>query len=419
MLLLLMEKLDILTFTLFKTDINTQELNNDKLKKLNILFPEIEKRNKNKNKNNVLKNHKIQNQKENISNKVNLILNKLSEKNIDNLVIEFIENINQVNIESFKEIQKTFYIKIISEINFVNIYLEFLKIIGLIYNKVQQFNLSYFYDLVESKFKNDYTNYEVKSSSEYNFINDFNGETYRNNNLILINTMIESKIISDDIYKYCDQVILDQTLFLSDIYYWYNSKNRKLTIPELEKIKSIINRKDISVRDSILLKNLIHDYDNLVTTIQNNNNLVVSTIQNNNLVVSNNKQKVNTINLECDHIIDEYLSYKIVDDIKYFIDTRCIDTINKNKFCEILINKYFLANKEISDEIIQLIKQLVKVRILFKSNFSRGLLLIYNNWNDLLIDFNNPIPKIKVLLSTLKSIGITKGLEELLEKYII
>ena len=72
-----------------------------------------------------------------------------------------------------------------------------------------------------------------------------------------------------------------------------------------------------------------------------------------------------------------------------------------------------------ADEIIQLIKQLVKWRILFKSNFSRGLLLIYNNWDDLLIDFNNPIVKIKLLLSTLKSIGITKGLEELLEKYII
>ena len=135
MLILLMEILDIPTFTLFKSNINTQELNNDILKKLNILFPDIEKKNRNKNKNNVLKNQKVQNQKENISNKVNLILNKLSEKNIDNLIIEFIENINQVSIESFKEIQKSFYVKIISEINFVNIYLEFLKVISLLYNK--------------------------------------------------------------------------------------------------------------------------------------------------------------------------------------------------------------------------------------------------------------------------------------------
>ena len=118
MLILLMEKLDISTFTLFKTNINTQELNNDILKKLNMLFPEIEKRNKNKNKNNVLKNQKIQTQKENITNKVNLILNKLSEKNIDNLVIEFIENIRIQSSDEYNEFLRVFYLKILSEINF-------------------------------------------------------------------------------------------------------------------------------------------------------------------------------------------------------------------------------------------------------------------------------------------------------------
>ena len=142
-----MDKIDIPTFITFKSDLNTQELNNDILKKLTTMFPDIDKKNKNKNKNkvNVLKNQKIQIQKDNITNKVNLILNKLSEKNIDNLVIEFIENINQISIETFDEILKTFYLKIISEINFITVYLNFLKIIGLIYNKVQNYNLSYFY----------------------------------------------------------------------------------------------------------------------------------------------------------------------------------------------------------------------------------------------------------------------------------
>ena len=136
--------------------------------------------------------------------------------------------------------------------------------------------------------------------------------------------------------------------------------------------------------------------------------------------IQQNKPKINTtntINLECNHIIEEYLLIKSVDDLKYFIDTRCVDTINKNKFCEILINKYFSSNKETCDEIIQLIKQLVALHILFKSNYSRGLTMIYNNWNELSIDYDNPIPKIKLLLTTLKSIGITKGLETLLEKY--
>ena len=391
--------MDISTFILFKSNINTQELNNEILKKLNILFPDVEKRNKNKYKNNILKTQKIQNQKENISNKVNLILNKLSEKNIDNLVIEFIENINQV------------YLKIISEINFINIYIEFLKIIGYLYNQIQEYNLSYFFEIVESKFKNDYTTFEINNN--INFLNELNSETNRTNNLILINTMIEYKLISNEIYNYCDEIILNQTLFLSDIYYWFNSKNRKLTNHENLKIKELLN-KNITPRDLILLKNLLQYESSCNIKLEQ----VIVNIKPEQVIV-NIKQNINTINLECNYIIEEYLLYKSINDIKYFIDTRCDDTINKNKFCENLINKFFTLNKETSDEIIQLLKQLVKSRILFKSNLSRGLLLIYHNWDDISIDYDNPILKIKLLLSTLKSIGITKGLEELLEKYKI
>jgi len=413
-----MDKLDISTFILFKSDINTQELNNEILKKLNIMFPDYEKKNKNKNKNktNILKNQKIQTQKENISNKINLILNKLSEKNIDNLIIEFIDNINQVTLDTFKEIQKTFYLKIISEINFIDIYLEFLKIITFLYNNVQEYDLNYFYDIVESKFKTDYTNYQINADNSLNFLNDLNGENNRVNNLTIINKLIDNKFISNNIYKYCDNIIIEQQLFLSDIYYWFNSKNTKLLDSDILKIKKILNKSDIAPRDSILLNNLLNEeiIKKPSTQVINNIQIKKADVITKPKIVSNN-----TINLECTHIIEEYLLIKSIDDIKYFIDTRCVDTINKNKFCEILINKYFSSNKETSDEIIQLIKQLVVSRILFKSNYSRGLIMIYNNWNELSIDYDNPIPKIKSLLSTLKSIGITKGLESLLEKYQI
>ena len=413
-----MDKFDISTFILFKSDINTQELNNEIIKKLNVMFPDYEKKNKNKNKNktNVLKNQKIQTQKENISNKINLILNKLSEKNIDNLIIEFIDNINQVTLDTFKEIQKTFYLKIISEINFIDIYLEFLKIITFLYNKVQEYDLNYFYDIVESKFKIDYTNYQINADNSLHFLNDLNGETNRINNLTIINKLIYNKFISNDIYNYCDNIIIEQQLFLSDIYYWFNNKNNKLLDSNIIKIKQIINKSDIAPRDSILLKNLLNEEVVNTPKVQviNYNQVKKSEVITKPKIVSNN-----TINLECTHIIEEYLLIKSIDDIKYFIDTRCVDTINKNKFCEILINKYFSSNKETSDEIIKLIKQLVALHILFKSNYSRGLIMIYNNWNELSIDYDNPISKIKFLLATLKSIGITKGLETLLEKYQI
>jgi hypothetical protein len=136
-----------------------------------------------------------------------------------------------------------------------------------------------------------------------------------------------------------------------------------------------------------------------------------------NKFLSNNYIKTDTLKLELDNIIEEYLLIKSIDDLRYFIDNRCVDTINKNEFCEILINKYFISNKEISDEIIQLIKQLVKSHILFKSNYSRGLILVYNNWEEISMDYDTSNSKIKLLLSTLRSVGITKGLEHLLEKY--
>lgn len=429
-----MENLDINIFKSFKKDINTQELDIEILNKLMLTFPDSDKKSKNKNKNNILKNQKIQIQKDTLYNKINLILNKLSEKNIDNLVIEFIENIDQINYEAYKEIQKTFYLKIISEINFVNVYIDFLKIISFIYNKVQNYNLSYFYEIIECKFKIDYSNFELDPSDNLSFLNEIIGETNRLNNLILINNMVKYKLISNDIYNFCDNIVLNQTLFISDIYYWFNSKNRELTNVEILKINNILTIKDISNRESILLKNLVNSTISKPNTISSiplgtitnvkpyiNPEIKLETITNTNPEIKNkqNINQINTLNLECEHIIDEYLLVKSIDDIKYFIDTRCIDTINKNKFCEILINKYFTGTKEISDEIIKLIKLLVKLHILFKSNYSRGLLLIYNNWDELSIDYENPTQRIKILLSTLKIIGITKGLENILIKYNI
>jgi hypothetical protein len=64
-------------------------------------------------------------------------------------------------------------------------------------------------------------------------------------------------------------------------------------------------------------------------------------------------------------------------------------------------------------------KSLVKKQILFKSNLSRGLLLIHSNWNDLSLDFSTPGKKMKELLIFLKNMGITKALESLLKEYKI
>lgn len=56
---------------------------------------------------------------------------------------------------------------------------------------------------------------------------------------------------------------------------------------------------------------------------------------------------------------------------------------------------------------------MITEQVLFKSNFSRGLLSLYNVGNQ----YNET--KENVLLQILKSLGITKGLEILLNKHNI
>ena len=405
-----MEVLDLNEFLTFKTNPVTQELDSKTLELLNNLFSSFDRRKKNsKSGTNILKNHKIQNKKETITNRVNLILNKLSESNMDSLICEFIENINQVTEEQFNEIQKAFYVKIISEINFIKIYLHFFKSIAYIYNKVLNYDISYFYSIIETKFKTDYLEY-INTIERCNFLSEYTDETKRINNLILLKHFIENKFLVNNLTLYCDNIILCQTKYLPDIYFWFNSKNRELTNDETIKIKSIITQQNIKVlpRDKVLLESLLNKTKPVIVgdtkPISNNN----SNSNSNNMIV-----------LECNNIIEEYILMKSIDDINYFIETRCTDAITKNKFCYQMIDKYFLGNKENATDIIELIKQLIKSQILFKSNLSRGLLMLHNNWKDVMVDYVKPIDKMKTLLLTLKSIGITKGLESLLVTYKI
>jgi hypothetical protein len=410
-----MEVLDLNLFLSFKTYNETQELDSKTLDLLYSLFGNVDKNKKNKKQPktgvNILKNQKIQNKKDSMINRVNLILNKLSESNIDMLIKEFVENINQVDEEGYEEIMKAFYLKIVSEINFIKIYLQFLKIIGFLYYKVQNYDLSYFYSIVETKFKSDYVGFPIDMEDpKFSFISELDGENKRINNMILIKLMIDNKFISEKLTEECDDIIINQTLYLPDIYHWYNSKNRELTNDEKNKIKAILKNNSphgaILPREKVLLESLI--------TKNNNNDNNKNT---NKTIETKNYTQTDTLKIECENIIDEYLLIKSLDEVKYFIENRCTDAISKNKFCEQIIDKYFLSNKEEINDIVDLIKQLIKSQILFKSNLSRGLLMINNSWKDRMIDYNKPVERMKNLLTVLKSIGITKGLEFLLDLY--
>ena len=216
-----MEVLGINEFLSFKTNPNTQELDSKILTILNILFPISDKRKKNsKGGTNILKNHKIQHKKETITNRVNLILNKLSESNMDSLTCDFIENISQIDMEQFDEVQKAFYVKIISEINFIKIYLQFFKTIAYIYNKVMNYDISYFISIVETKFNIDYMD-SKNVEDKYSFLCDNMDENKRINNLNILKSMIENKFFTDNIMEVCDNIILNQTKWWELLYLYH------------------------------------------------------------------------------------------------------------------------------------------------------------------------------------------------------
>jgi hypothetical protein len=416
--------LDINKLLSYKNNPELQNLEAEILEKLNELFggDKIRKNKKNikKQQTPILKNQKIQNKKDNIGNRVNLILNKLSESNIDSLIMEFVENINQVDEETFEEVQKTIYLKILSEINFVKVYLQFIKILSFVYMKVQSFNISYFYSLVEAKFLLDYTEWDIEPNSKYEFIRNLEGETKRINNLILIKNMVENRMLSESVYLVCDNQILNQSVFLPDIFYWFNSKNRELNDQEKDLVRNLLKKNGIGQREIVLLESILNrKISKMVQSSEIKSELNQPNQTPKPVSKESERMKTDTLKIECENIIEEYLLIKSIDEVSYFIENRCPDAISKNRFCESLIDKYFGLSKEKANEMIELMKVLTKNQTLFKSNLSRGLLLIYGNWKERSLDYSKPLEKMKLILSTLKNWGITKGIEYLLEHYKI
>lgn len=369
---------------------------------------------KNNNKGNqLLKNPKIQLLKDKVENKVNSVLNKLSELNFNNLLLEFVEFLGKINEKEFIEVQKAFYVKIQSEISFVKIYLEFFNIISNIYKSYNNYSASYLINIIESKFKYDYLNIEIPE--EFNFLKSLDeedkdiSESKRINNLNIINCMIKLNIFNENLEKQLDTYMLQQNNHFSDIYYWFQNKPLSKEVKEI--IKNKITNNALSMRSKVLLDNLLEDDIVVSKTVVNSSKPVVH--------IQEKKIITDTLEIESENIIEEYIFLESLEEIKIFIENRCKDALTKNKFCQYLFNKYFSNDSESSNKLIDLFKVLVKKQILFKSNLSRGLLVLYQRWNEIESEYDNSSKKMKELLICLKNMGITKNLEILLKKYKI
>lgn len=339
--------------------------------------------------NNIQKNNKVKIVKDKISGKVKLILNKLSQNNVESLVLEFVKTIKINTNEEYNEFLKTIYAKMLLEINFVKTYLMFLKYIACTYNKLLNYDIGYFIELIENKFMADYFNGNNDEMFEEN------NEDVRINNLKLIREMISMDFFDNNIEQVINDKILLQNMYLSDIYYWF--KDYQIDTSTITKIKNILSTNhDIEIRDKILLQNLIAPYE-------------TEPIKKTKLVF---KKKKATLSFE-ENIVELLNDYLINDNyiiIKSFIETDCKEMNDKNKFSEIIINLYLTNNYKC---VLDLIEELINNQILFKSNISKGLINLYNN--DSSICKNN---KYEIeLINKLKILGITKNLEFVMDKY--
>jgi len=335
----------------FKYHPDTQQLDDATLSYINTLslfYDNKYKNNKKIQNNQLLKNPKIQGLKDNLENRVNLILNKLSENNMDNLLLEFINNIGNILQSEYENIQKTFYMKMVSEINFMRIYLNFLISINTIYNKVYNYSLKYFIDILEAKFIHDYV-----MPSDNKFINTLDGETRRINNLLIIKNCITVGIMSDKLYNECSNKLLNQTKYLPDVYYWFNDGIDKKYI---DKIKNLLSISGIQTRDKVLLENLF------ITKQVNKIDKIVEIGQINK----------DTIQLEINNILEEYILMENYDDVVYFIESKCTDAIKKNKLCLAIIEYYFI---ELNTKLLDLMQRLFNSKMIFNTNIKSGIAL--------------------------------------------
>lgn len=335
----------------FKTHQDTQYLDEytiNYITKLS-LFNDNKHRNNKKNQNNqLLKNPKMQILKDNLDNRVNLILNKLSENNMDNLLLEFVNNIGNILQSDYENIQKTFYLKMISEINFMKIYLSFLININTIYTKVFNYSLKHFIDILETKFIHDYV---VPSDNE--FIITLDGETRRINNLLIIKNCITVGIMSDKLTNECSDKLLNQTKYLPDVYYWFNDGVDKKYI---DKIKNLLSTPNIQTRDKVLLENLF----------------VIKQVNKVDKVVEVGHINKDTLQLEINNILEEYILMENYEDVVYFIEKKCTDAIKKNKLCLAITEYYFI---ELNTKLLDLMKRLFNSKMIFHTNIKSGISL--------------------------------------------
>ena len=278
---------------------------------------------KNKKLSNVLKNSNFNLKKNTLNNKIIFILNKLSETNIDNIIIEFIKSIKIDDNENYELIQSIIFEKILKDSKFINIYCDFfIKIIKYIYVK--------------------YNYKPIKLLAIIQLFIDNISVKKENERIIFFNfmiIMIENNFFNKNIINEISNILVKEKL-IPDIKLWFEKFN-------LNK-ECIMGLKIENKREKLMYESI---FENKKHNVKINNNININTKNKNN----------NTFLTQCQNIIEEYNYLNLNDEIIYFIKNECKSNENKSFLIEYIIKEFYNKNMK---NLFTLFEYIVKKRII-------------------------------------------------------
>lgn len=319
---------------------------------------------------NVMKTNKIQAKKDLNENKIIMIMNKISDNNINNLTVEYITNVFVDTEEKYNSIQDEIFNKIIKDIKFIDNYIKFALNIFMI--EKHRLNLAPDRFIENIIISNNNINENIRIGA-YEIIKKLVCINFFNNNII----------------DYVSNIVLTNTSLdrIIDTYHWFNNLN-------------------------INIDNYINGINNMIILCEKNNMnrekiLIESIIENVPVKIIYNEEINNDTNININTIIDEYLEDESIKNISKFVETECKEIDDKNNFAKIVFLNYV---NTFNSKLFDMLETLINEKVLFKSNLSKGLVLLTQDSD---IDRDAVIN----ILKFLKNQNITKNIENIFRRY--
>ena len=327
---------------------------------------------------NVMKTNKIQAKKDLNENKVIMIMNKISDNNINNLTVEYITNVLVDTEEKYNSIQDEIFNKIIKDIKFIDNYIKFALNVFMI--EKHRLNLA------PERFIENIINCNNNSNIT---------ENVRIGAYEMIKKLVKCNFFNNNIIDYISNIVLNNISQdkIIDTYHWFNNLEQCTNSFNIDTYIEGINNmiilcgKNNMNREKILIESIIEKVPVRIVCIDEAETL-------------NNDTNINGI-------IEEYLEDEEITTVSAYLDAECKEIDDKNNFARVVFINYI---DTFNEKLFEMLETLINEKVLFKSNLSKGLVLLLQ---DSEIDRDAVIN----ILKFLKNQNITKNIENIFRKY--